>query len=208
MRVEALGENAYILRDLRRTPAETASWIAQSAPVGLREAVPAFDSMGVYFEDGFDIDSLSEPADAVAVGGRDHTIPVCYELGEDLESVAAELGLTAPEVVALHSEPTYEVVCLGFCPGFAYLLGLPTPLDRVLRRPRPRPRVEPGSVAIAAGQAAVYPLPTPGGWALLGRTPLVLVDEEAGYFPIEAGDRVRFVPIQRDDFDARQGERL
>lgn len=124
-----------------------------------------------------------------------HTIPVAYT-GPDLAAVAAACGLAPAEVVALHSQARYEVAFLGFLPGFAYLTGLPKALW-LPRRATPRPRVPPGAVAIANDQAAIYPQASPGGWHLLGTTPLTLFDPAATPPTLlQPGDTVAFVPIE------------
>ena len=132
-------------------------------------------------------------------------IPVCYggDFGPDLEEVAARHRLTADEVTGLHSQPLYRVYFLGFLPGFAYLGGLPALLETP-RRASPRLCVPAGTVGIAGSQTGVYPLETPGGWQMIGRTPLRLFDprREAPAL-LSAGDRVKFVPI-----DAAQYHRL
>ena len=123
-------------------------------------------------------------------------IPVTYggDGGPDLEDVARRTGLTQAGVVELHSSTTYRAYMLGFAPGFAYLGTLPEQL-RVPRRDTPRQRVPAGSVAIAGAQTAVYPLSTPGGWHLIGRTDLVMWDARRDPpAMIEAGRAVRFVP--------------
>ncbi len=129
-------------------------------------------------------------------------VPVRYggESGPDLAEVAAACGLTPAEVVREHSRAEYVVYFLGFSPGFAYLGGLP-PRIASPRRPTPRTRVPAGSVAIGGGQTGVYPLASPGGWQLIGRTPLALFD--AGRTPaalLAAGDRVRFVATEDGTF--------
>ncbi len=132
-------------------------------------------------------------------------IPVCYggALGEDLETLARSRGLSAEAVVAIHSGVTYHVHMLGFVPGFAYLGGLDERLATP-RRATPRPRVPAGSVAIADGQTAIYPLETPGGWHLIGRTPLQLFRADASPPSLlNAGDTVRFVPISTEQFDSQ-----
>jgi KipI family sensor histidine kinase inhibitor len=122
-------------------------------------------------------------------------IPVRYggDEGPDLESVAARLGLATDAVVALHAGMTYRVFMLGFAPGFAYLGTLPAALS-LPRRPEPRTSVPAGSVAIAARQTGVYPVATPGGWHLIGRTEMPLWDPSADPpARLAPGDRVRFV---------------
>lgn len=130
-------------------------------------------------------------------------IPVCYggEYGEDLADVAKHCKLTTDEVIRLHSGVLYDVSMVGFVPGFGYLGGL----DRRLvtpRRDQPRKRVPAGSVGIGGEQTGVYPVETPGGWNLIGRTPRRLVDFERAGSPseMEAGDHVRFHPIDAAEF--------
>ena len=126
-------------------------------------------------------------------------IPVSYggDFGPDIEDVARHCGLSVEEVIALHSGAEYRVYFLGFSPGFAYLGGLPEALATP-RLAKPRREVPAGSVGIAGQQTGVYPLATPGGWRLIGRTSLRLF--EAGREPmslLEIGDLVRFVPEAR-----------
>jgi biotin-dependent carboxylase-like uncharacterized protein len=130
--------------------------------------------------------------------GNLHEVPVLYggSAGPDLADVAAACGLTEDQVVRLHSEPIYLVYMVGFAPGFPYL-GLLPPALRVPRRRTPRTRVPVGSVAIADAFAGIYPQETPGGWHLLGRTPLRLFDPlRTPACLLRPGDRLRFVPVQ------------
>ena len=125
-------------------------------------------------------------------------IPVRYggEAGPDLEDVAVHCGLTPAAVIRLHTEPIYRVAMLGFSPGFAYLFGLPENLATP-RLATPRTRVEPGSVGIAGPQTGVYTLRTPGGWRIIGRTPMPLfVPGRDDPFALHAGDRVRFTAVE------------
>jgi inhibitor of KinA len=129
-------------------------------------------------------------------------IPVCYggEYGPDLEDVAELHGMTAERAIELHVSATYTVYFLGFVPGFAYLGELPTTLATP-RLPTPRKIVPPGSVGIAGNQTGVYPVATPGGWRLLGRTPAVMFQPERSEMSLlSIGDRVRFVAISREEF--------
>ena len=117
--------------------------------------------------------------------------------GPDLDAVADRLGLAPAHVVELHASVEYRVFVLGFAPGFAYLGRLPAEL-LVPRRDQPRPRVPPGSVAIAGWQTAIYPASTPGGWHLIGRTDAVVWDaRRSDPALLVAGDRVRFEPVSR-----------
>ncbi|HET9482549.1 MAG TPA: 5-oxoprolinase subunit PxpB, partial [Xanthomonadales bacterium] len=140
--------------------------------------------------------------DAVDAVPRTVVIPVCYggDSGPDLDAVAKHTGLSAHDVVARHAAGDYRVAMLGFQPGFPYLIGL----DPALATPRhatPRPRVAAGSVGIGGAQTGVYPREAPGGWQLIGRTPLALFD--AARKPpalLAPGDRVRFEAIPRAAF--------
>src|SRR5262249_53879381 len=132
------------------------------------------------------------PRAAAATVGRSHTIPCCYEMELDLARVVEHTGLNRDDVIARHQSAEYTVYAIGFCPGFPYLGYLPAELAGVPRLPSPRLRVEPGSVGLTARQTGVYPLPRPGGWNLIGRTPLQLVSVEDNFFPLTVGDRVRF----------------
>ncbi len=135
---------------------------------------------------------------------RQVNIPVCYggECGPDLDDVAALRGLTPAQVIEIHSSATYLVYFLGFVPGFAYL----GELSSKLVTPRlavPRRAVPPGSVGIAGNQTGVYPLLTPGGWRLIGRTPIAMFrphHTEMSFLAI--GDRVRFLPVSSEQFAA------
>lgn len=129
-------------------------------------------------------------------------IPVCYggEYGPDLIEVAELRGLTPARVVELHAEREYLVYFLGFVPGFAYLGELADELITP-RLPAPRKSVPAGSVGIAKNQTGVYPVSTPGGWRLLGRTPVKMFQpERAEMSLLSIGDRVRFAPISREKF--------
>ena len=135
-------------------------------------------------------------------------IPVCYqdEFAPDMADMEKLTGLDREEIIALHSGRDYKIYMLGFLPGFPYLGGL----DERIAAPRldsPRVRIEPGSVGIGGAQTGVYPLASPGGWRLIGRTPLALYDpdrEQPVFY--QAGDLIRFVPINREEFAALQAD--
>lgn len=136
-------------------------------------------------------------------------IPVCYapEFGLDLTDVSSHTKLTQDEVIRLHSSITYDVCFLGFTAGFAYLGGMP----QALATPRlgtPRRTVAEGSVGIAGAQTGIYPAETPGGWRLIGRTPLRMFDPRTEPETLVApGDQVRFLPVTRAEFDRLWQER-
>lgn len=133
-------------------------------------------------------------------------IPVCYggDFGPDLNDIAELHGVTPERVIELHAAVTYLVYFLGFAPGFAYLGELPEELATP-RLPTPRKTVPSGSVGIAGSQTGVYPISTPGGWRLLGRTPLAMFrPDHAEMSLLSIGDRVQFVPISRERFAAME----
>jgi inhibitor of KinA len=147
-------------------------------------------------------------AEEVAAAARRHEIPCCYELGLDLERVASHTGLSAAEVVRLHASAEYTVYAIGFCPGFPYLGYLPGPLTGAPRLEAPRLRVEAGSVGLTGRQTGIYTEARPGGWNIVGRTPLRLVDVADGYFPLRTGDRVYFVAVGEPEYRRLLGQRL
>ncbi len=125
------------------------------------------------------------------------TLEVCYD-GEDLDRVAKHCGMTIEDVIHRHSEPLYQVHCLGFSPGFPYLSGMPACLHTP-RLPSPRLRIPAGSVAIGAGQTGIYSLPTAGGWNLIGQVRENLFNPNAPLPEatfLQAGDSVRFIPVR------------
>lgn len=139
---------------------------------------------------------------AAADGGRELALPVWYHasVGPDLEALARQRGLPVDEVIALHSGRAYSVFALGFAPGFGFM-GLVDPRLASPRLATPRQRVAAGSVGIAERQTAIYPAVSPGGWNLIGRSPARLFDPALeGFSLLRPGDRVRFVPVQRDEF--------
>jgi inhibitor of KinA len=190
-------------------------------PPWLLDVVPAYASVGVFFDAaqirwadvvrfltaGEEWASGSQPAQLVQPFPR-FRIPVCYEMQLDMGRVCEATGLSRDEVIRLHTATVYTVYAIGFVPGFPYLGYLPPPLCGVNRLPTPRLRVEPGSVGLTGRQTGIYPLPRPGGWNLIGRTPLVIVDVAAGFFPLRVGDQVQFERIDERQFRELEGERL
>ena len=138
---------------------------------------------------------------------RTSEIPVCYEAqyAPDLAAVAIATGLSKEDVIRRHAASAHHVLMIGFAPGFPYLGGLDAKLN-VPRHATPRARVEAGSVAIANGQTAIYPFATPGGWNVIGRTPLTLfAPQRQPASLLQAGDRVVLVPIDGAEFDRLAG---
>ena len=129
-------------------------------------------------------------------------IPVCYggKYGPDLAYIAEHAGMTEEEVIALHSSKDYLIYMLGFLPGFCYLGGL----DERLHTPRlatPRIKIDAGSVGIGGSQTGIYPMDSPGGWQLMGMTPVKTYDPEREVpILVEAGDYIRFVPVDEEEY--------
>jgi len=137
-------------------------------------------------------------------GGRLVEIPVCYdpEFALDIDNVARRANISPSEVIRLHSAAEYRVACIGFVPGFPFLAGLPKKLATP-RREVPRKEIPAGSVGIGGAQTGIYPLRSPGGWNLIGRTPLRLFDSKKNPPALlRAGERVRFRKITRDEFES------
>lgn len=186
--------------------------LAARPPHGLLDLRPAYASLLVVFDPRTTTHAelsraveplLPPPGLPLAPATRCVEVPVCYEgdCAPDLDDVARGAGLSTPEAAELHAAAPYRVAFLGFSPGFAYLLGLPS-LLATPRLPAPRLAVPAGSVGIAGEQTGLYPRPTPGGWRLVGRTPLALFTPSREPAVLLApGDAVRFVPIPRRDFD-------
>lgn len=177
---------------------------------GVVEVVPTFRSLMVHYDPLRTSSSeLVRSIKALLVGEtalnghrRLWRVPVCYgnELGPDLASVAEQTGLDSDDVVARHAGTRYHVYMVGFVPGYPYMGDLPKALV-LPRRSDPRIRVPPGSVAIATTMTAIYPLESPGGWHLIGTTPIRLFDAHASPPALFApGDAVEFEPIDADGF--------
>jgi inhibitor of KinA len=126
----------------------------------------------------------------------------------DLDRVAHHTGLPLDRVIDLHTSQPFSVYAIGFSPGFPYLGYLPKQLEGVPRLASPRMRVEPGSVGLTGRQTGLYPLLRPGGWNIIGRTPLEMVNVEDGYFPLQVGDTVQFQRIDLAEFERLEGTRL
>jgi KipI family sensor histidine kinase inhibitor len=188
--------------------------LLESKPVaGIRNLHPAYCSVLIKFDaqklQHHELGALLQPylarlEDVPLPESRQVEIPVCYggEYGPDLAEVSALHGLTPQQAIDLHASASYVVYFLGFAPGFAYLGGLPEALVTP-RLPKPRRSVPPGSVGIAGSQSGVYPFATPGGWRLLGRTPIAMFrPDRSAMSLLSIGDRVRFTPISPEQFSA------
>lgn len=205
--------------EARIDPAINARAIALAAALttarlpGVRDVLPTYASVAIHFDPlradlAAILAAIERHADAAAADEVAERalieVPVCYggAFGPDLDEVAEFGGCTAEDVIERHSSRTYQVYMLGFVPGFAYL---GTVDDRIAmpRRAAPRQAVEPGSVGIAGQQTGVYPIRTPGGWRIVGRTPLRFFDPNRDSPSLLGpGDRVRFCPITPEQLAA------
>jgi KipI family sensor histidine kinase inhibitor len=186
--------------------------IEQKALPGIVEMVPSYRSLLVYYDPavvGYEalcgqLAALAEQATITAMPpARDVELPCCYdpELGLDLESAAHQLGLSVDELIRLHSGATYVVYFIGFTPGLPYMTGGPPQLT-IPRLDSPRTNVPAGSVGIGGVQCCIYSVESPGGFRILGRTPLRLYDPEAADpILLRPGDHVRFRRVDRREFD-------
>lgn len=221
--IENAGPDALIIRFGDRIEPSLVSMIrsarerlAQGLGSQIIDLVPSYSTLMVCYDLRLnDHESLCEKITELLAGletapadvGRLVEIPVWYdpEVGPDLERVASHHTISVEEVIQRHTQEEYQVYAIGFAPGFAYLgkvaQSLATP-----RLATPRKSVPAGSVALAEQQTAVYPISTPGGWNILGKTPVTLFDlERAELSPLTTGDRVRFVAITRAEFLAAGG---
>jgi len=178
---------------------------------GVRDIVPTFRSVAIYFDPlRTDNDALSSVLDAgvrsspeVRPASTPLRVPVCYggAFGPDLAALAEFAGLSETAVVELHAASTYRVFMLGFLPGFAYMGSVDCRIAAP-RRETPRVKVPAGSVAVAGVQTGIYPSASPGGWQLIGRTPLKPFDRRRPQpFLFAAGDAVQFYPIEAGEFE-------
>lgn len=233
MQITPLGDNALVLElgtvidESTHRRVQTAWRALAAAPLpAVSELVPAYTTVTVFYDPWAAVQAgapalgiadwlgevlrerLKNPPKTEKAKPRVVEVPVCYggEFGPDLARVAAQAKLSPEEVIKRHAKAEYLVHLIGFAPGFPYLGGLPKEL-RTPRHAKPRMTVPPGSVAIGGEQAGIYPLATPGGWNLIGRTPLrIFRPEQTPPVMLAAGDRVKFRAITPEEF-SRQEER-
>jgi KipI family sensor histidine kinase inhibitor len=197
--------------DVNRKVRSMAIVLEKNIPAGVKEIIPTYRSLLIVYDPLMTNPTLltetlilleeSLPGIEIPPPGTVN-IPVCYggEFGPDIEFVAESHQITVDEVIRLHTEPEYPIYMIGFTPGFPFLGGLP----EVLHTPRletPRTLVPEGSVGIANNQTGIYPVASPGGWQLIGRTPLKLfAPERPNPFLYQAGDRIKFNAISPEEY--------
>jgi inhibitor of KinA len=222
MKLVPLGDQAVLAYCTdERLALDLARAVRRANPPWLIDVVQAYMSVAVFFDlariDIAEVEATARRLEQRTVGTSGHSlpeqsplhrIPCCYEMQLDMPRVVERTGLSGDEVVRLHLGTEYTVYAIGFCPGFPYLGYLPPPLCGIPRLDQPRVRVEAGSVGLTGRQTGIYTEPRPGGWNIIGKTPLELVNVEDGYFPLRTGHRVRFERIDEQEFRGLEGERL
>jgi inhibitor of KinA len=217
MRLEPLGDQAVMAYyDDEKQATLLAEQVRRAAPAWLIDVVQAYVSVAVYYD--VVTTDFAAVADWLAAlphedseksaSNRLHVIPCCYDLGLDFERIEKHTGLSRDDIIRLHIEQIYTVYAIGFCPGFPYLGYLPDELAGVPRLESPRLKVEAGSVGLTGRQTGIYTEVRPGGWNIIGRTPLLLVEVKEEYFPLRTGDQVRFERIKEREFRKLAGKRL
>jgi inhibitor of KinA len=198
------------------------NWIAQNKFHGLLDVVVAYNSLTVIYDlfvvkshvkatafefvKSFIEKGVDESSSGIIASGKQIRIPVCYdeELAPDMVYLCDARKLTKEEVIEIHSGKKYKVYMVGFLPGFAYMAEVDSRIT-VPRKQKPREKVDAGSVGIAGTQTGIYPVSSPGGWQIIGRTPKKIFDRERDVpVLLEAGDVVEFFPISKKEFAENQ----
>jgi KipI family sensor histidine kinase inhibitor len=204
MRTEALNESSILVRDIPIAPWKFAE---AARRLGISDAVASYETVGLFdVPADFDLEQILQVAEASDFASRTVQILAIYD-GPDLESAAEFLNLTPDQLALAHREASYPCHAVGFRPGFAYLGPLPAAISGLPRGAQPRTHVPPGSIAITGRQTAIYPIASPGGWQLIGRTPHDLSVTEDLQLAIRPGDVVQFVACSEDEFQANLGTR-
>ncbi len=210
------GDSAIIIKagesispEINRVIRSLLDRVTKAAIPGVTDFIPSYNELMICYDDSIIsyVNLLSMLRSLEQSAGEERLleraiieVPVLYD-GPDLEEVAAHNKLTIKEVIELHSAPEYLVYMLGFTPGFCYLGGM-DPKIATPRKATPRVKIPAGSVGIADMQTGIYPLDSPGGWQLIGRTPLRLFDpSKKPEFLFRIGDRLRFRPVTEQEFN-------
>lgn len=206
-----------ISEDVNRQVVELKNAVENSETDGIIALVPTYRSLLIQYDSSkityqtlieFISQSIKNIGRNKSTKSKIYVIPVCYggDYGPDIETVSTENALDISSVIDIHSSKDYRIYMLGFTPGFPYLGGMDKRIETA-RLEKPRTKIYAGSVGIAGGQTGIYPIDSPGGWQIIGRTPLKLFDRtKAQPFLLEAGAYIRFKPIDVDAFNKIEAE--
>ncbi|NMM47215.1 5-oxoprolinase subunit PxpB [Marinigracilibium pacificum] len=222
LKIKQLGNSALVVEFRQQIDLKTnkkvyllETLIKEKNVNGIKFFIPAFASLTVGFDPNQisyfvlsefikalaknNIDAIEKEMNSVVV----HSVPVCYdeEFAPDIKEVLKQTGLTQKEIIDLHTSVEYTILMTGFLPGFVYLGKLPSEL-KCKRKEVPATKVMTGSVGLAGSQTGIYPFESPGGWQIIGRTPVQTLQlTHKDQFPFHGGDKVKFVPISREEFE-------
>ena len=191
-------------------------FIVAAAAKGIKDIIPSYHTLTLIY----DIELMNTPLDfandliekyknqrEINLPNKELNkiidVPVCYDesFGIDLISMSSKLNLSITEIIKIHTQNIYQVYCLGFMPGFAYMGDVNTKIQ-MARHPQPRQNVSAGSVGIAGAQTGIYPMHSPGGWQIIGRTPLKIFDKDPKVLSkFKMGDQIKFYTITRAEFE-------
>ena len=209
-RVERLGEHVHLLiapKDISIDKIHESTFLIKKIfGNDLTDIVPSYHSIAVFVEKSVDglITRLSKSEQLeieLTIAGDALEIPICYEYGLDLNQIAVSTSLSEEEVINIHLEGSYRSLFIGFTPGFVYADGLDDKLE-CPRKTNPRKRVEAGSIGIGGTQTGIYSLASPGGWNIIGRTPLRIFDQNRSKpLLVDAGTSFKFYRITKEEFE-------
>ena len=230
-RIFPLGDNSLTIEfgseisvELNNLVLKLSDFLENNLFDGFLETVPAYSSLTVFYDltgvrqnfpqfatayeavKNFVVNAVVNLNESIETNSRNIEIPVCFdaEFAPDLEFVGVENNLAPKKVIEIFLGKTYRVFMLGFLPGFAYMGEIDGRIAAA-RKPTPRLRVPSGSVGIAGRQTGIYPLESPGGWQIIGRTPLEIFDPDSTVPAVlRVGDAVRFYEVKKSDFDNRK----
>lgn len=227
MTFHPLGDSAILLKfdqkidpDINQKVVSVVNSLTSNPIKGVTGWIPAYCSLMVSYDpmvihyDQLEsqLEEMSSAPSGPAKAPREFNIPVCYggEFGVDLEEVSKETSLSIKEIIDIHTSTQFRVYMLGFIPGFVYMGSIPPELN-CSRKTTPRLKVPSRSVGLAGQQTGIYPTEAPGGWQIIGRTPVNIIDlSQTNPFLFEAGDSIRFNSIDQDEYkrmrvDAKEG---
>ncbi len=227
MTFHPLGDSAILLNfdqkidpDINQKVVSVVNSLTSNPIKGVTGWIPAYCSLMVSYDpmvihyDQLEsqLEEMSSAPSGPAKAPREFNIPVCYggEFGVDLEEVSKETSLSIKEIIDIHTSTQFRVYMLGFIPGFVYMGSIPPELN-CSRKTTPRLKVPSRSVGLAGQQTGIYPTEAPGGWRIIGRTPVNIIDlSQTNPFLFEAGDSIRFNSIDQDEYkrmrvDAKEG---